>query len=400
MIRSPVGFVSSSGFRRLPLHVGAEYRYFLAEQDGQVPHPHYMVGASAGTIANAACLPWTDTNFKKVANSIRYLKKSDMFDIPTEMKLVAGLSIAESFSGLIHVLCPNLSRKEKFLIESGRTLFSLVAKAGPLYELFLRQPSIYSNDRLRRFLKNPQKGLDFQGIWNSDIRMEIPSTNIITGKEYIFDLEANRKQPDQDNRLVEALLASASLPAHFPLIKLDHQLLDDAAILNGIPIKRAIIADCQTIFVLLYVTNGTSFPIENWVDELTRALDISMGEIIRRELSWQLNISPYLLALKEAKAEVKSNEEVLRQLEQLPVVSEQKERKEFLHEKLRKNLNKLREKLDSLPFQDERPVTIIPVLSEVSIPEQYFRKFKQELMEEAMNLGYAAMDKTLKELEE
>lgn len=399
MIKPPVGFVSAGGFRRLPLHVGAKYRYFLAEKEGRVPHPFFMCGSSAGAISDVACLPWTDENFKKVAHTIINLRQKDMFDLPAEVKMVAGFSIAESFLGFVHVLCPNLSQRAKLGIEAGRTLLSLGAKVAPLYELFLRQPSLYSNAPLRRFLKSPRKGIDFKGIWESDIHLEIPAVDILTGEEYIFSLDHNRHRPDRDERLISALLASSSLPAHFPLEKLDGHLLDDAAILNSIPVHRAIAAGCQNIFVLLYSNNGTSPTVENWVDELTRALDISMGEIIRLNLSWHISINQDLLALRQIEQEIFALEQTLHKFDELAVVPEQENAKGLLKEAFREKIEKLRAKLNTFSFTSKEVTTIIPVMSDAPIPEQYFRQFKRELMEEALNLGYAAMEKTLKDLE-
>jgi hypothetical protein len=396
MIKTPVGFVSAGGFRRLPMHVGAKYSYFSAEEKGYVPHPFFMGGSSAGAISDAACLPWTDRNFQKVARTILDLRQKDMFTFPTEVKLVAGLSIAESFLGFIHVLCPDLSREVKFGIESGRTLLSLGAKAAPLYELFLRQTSLYSNAPLRRLLKDPGKGLDFPNIWNSDIRLEIPAVNILTGKEYIFSLDDNWFHPDRDGRLISALLASSSLPAHFPLEKLDDQLLDDAAILNSIPIHRAIAAGCQTIFVFLYSNNGGISVMENWVDELSRALDISMGEIIKHNLAWHVNVNQYQQKVKQTQRKVAELEEAIYQLDQLVVVPEQEGIRGFLNEEIRQKLDQLKAGLGEYPCVKENTVTIIPVMSDAPMPEQYFRKFNKELMLQAMEIGFEAMTQTLR----
>src|SRR3989344_4061790 len=229
-----VALVLSSGFKRLAPHVGALRAYFEAEKAGKVPRPHFITGASAGAIASAACLPWNDKNFEKITDAIINLKKSNIYSIWHLTELCGVLTLGESFLNFIPALNHDFlrSRRGQILIESGRTGISLFAKLGFFYEL-LKQPSIFSSEPLRRLLK---KQLDFEGIWNSDIKLEIPAADLKSAKMVYFTnhLPEHRQALNRDGLLVDMIRASSSVPAFLPAIPFGHHLLDDAALLDNL----------------------------------------------------------------------------------------------------------------------------------------------------------------------
>lgn len=395
IIKPPVGLVAAGGFKKLALHVGALYRYFEAEKERLVPHPSFAIGSSAGAIALTSCLPWTEENFKAVADAILNLKKSDIYSVRHRMELVSGFALAGSFLSLLHLVPTNSPRWKKLLIEFGRVAILLGAEGAFFWE-FLKQPSLFSNQPLQQFF---HARLNFKGIWNSDICFEVPAVDIHTGEEYIFELGKNRNHVDRNNRLAKAVLASATLPAYFPLTNLDGHSLVDAAILNNVPIHRALLAGCETILVLFYSFNGSvpSIP-DSWVEVLTRSLDISINEITRKTLLWHVNINQDLAVTEGLKQDVIRLKEIVARLQRLTVTSEQKEVQVRLIDEANRELDDEEERLKQYAFCGKKLTTIIPVMSPVPIPEQYFRKFDQELMRQAMEIGYAAMDQTLREL--
>lgn len=392
IIRPPIGIVAAGGFKRLPMHNGALYRLWQAEQEGQVPHPYYASGSSAGIIALTACLPWTEQNFKKVGNAVLNLKKSDIYTHWTQMKIIVGLHAAElALTLFLRKRINAVEEKSSFLkqlaIESLRAGAPLGVEAAFLKRLF-SLPSLYSNSPLQKLLKKKEgKNLDFKGIWDSDIQLEIPAVDIHTGTEFIFELAKEKQRPNRDDRLVEAILASASLPAHFPSVKLDGKYLKDAAILNNVPIHRAVLAGCETIFVLLYSNNGTATVGNSWIDELTRALDICINENTRKTLLWHSSINQDLAVSIEQERQIIKLESDLKEI--TPGA---------LQDRMRQRLSNLKNNLKHYAFYGKRLTNIIPVMTDEHIPEQYFRKFDRALMKQAMDIGYRAMDKTLANL--
>lgn len=384
IIRPPIGIVAAGGFKRLPMHTGALYRL---SQTGC--KPAFAIGSSAGAVAMAACLPWTEQNFKKVNEAVINLKKSNIYTSWTQMKIIVGLHVAELALTLILREKINAAEEKSSLLLT-KLAIELVRAGAPLgvEGAFLKRlfslPSLYSPAPLRKFLR---KQFDFNGIWHSAIQMEIPAVDIHTGTEFIFELNKERHRPDRNERLVEAILASASLPAHFPLVKLDGHYLDDAAILNSVPIHRAVLAGCETIFVLLYSNNGTATVGNSWIDELTRALDICINENTRKTLLWHSSINQDLAVSMEQERQVIELESDLKEVA-----------RGDLQDRMYQKLSNLKNNLKHYAFYGKRLTNIIPVMTDEHIPEQYFRKFDRDLMKQAMDIGYRAMDKTLANL--
>ena len=167
-----VGFVCCSGFKRLSAFAGALYRYFKEEKAGQVPHPYFITGASAGAIASAVFSPWTEENFIKATKSIINLEKKNIYSFSHWLELCGALTVGESMLNFIPALHRDSQQTSygRILLESGRATLSIAAKFWLFWE-FLKQPSIFSSEPLRQLLRNSQSHLDFDGIWNGHIRL-------------------------------------------------------------------------------------------------------------------------------------------------------------------------------------------------------------------------------------
>src|SRR3989338_3745395 len=371
-----VGFVCCSGFKRLHAFGGAFYRYFKAEKGGQVPRPYFITGASAGAIASAVYLPWTEENFTKATKAIMSLKKKDIYNFSHWLELYGAMSLGESMLNFIPALHRDSQQTlyGRILLESGRTALSVAAKFWLFWE-FLKQPSIFSSEPLRQLLRNSQSHLDFDGIWNSDIKLEIPAANLKTAKmEYFTNyLPEHREAPNRNGLLVDWTMASSSMPAFLPSIHIGHRLLDDAALLDNLPLNRAIEAGCDVIFVLIFRPYLEKIFLRSdritWVEELNRAMDLTIGRSTELTLQRHQGINNDL--------------EVIEQLQEVADKS---------------NQDSIKVLLSKLSAHGQKKARIIPVWCEKSLPSLTFNKFDPEALQKGYELGYEAMDKTLSEI--
>lgn len=369
-----VALVCTSGMKRLAAHAGSLKCYFEEEKAGKAPHPHFITGASAGAIASAVFAPWTEKNFKKQTDAILNLKKSDIYSMWHLTELCGLITLGESFLNFIPALNHDFlrTRRGQILIESGRTGISLFAKLGFFYEL-LKQPSIFSSEPLRRLLK---KQLDFEGIWNSDIKLEIPAADLKSAKMVYFTnhLPEHRQAPNRDGLLVDMIRASSSVPAFLPAIPFGHHLLDDAALLDNLPLHRAIQAGCDVIFVLIHRPYLEKIFLRKekitWVEELNRAMDLAIGRSTELTLQRHQEINYDLEIIETLK-------DVMEEMSSSP------------------KLSQLKILLEQLTSYGLTKTKIIPVWCEESLPSLTFNKFDPEALKYSYKLGYQAMKKVL-----
>lgn len=369
-----VAIVACSGFKRLPAHIGSYRFYFEAEKAGRVPRPYFITGASAGAIASAAVSPWNDSNFEKITHTIINLKKSNIFSIRHLTELFGVLTLGESFLNFIPPLDYDFlkTRRGQIVFESGRSGISLLTKIGLFYEL-LKQPSIFSSEPLRRFLKEK---LDFAGIWNSDIKLEIPAADLKSAQMVYFTnyLPEHRQISNRNDVLVDMTRGSASVVAFLQTISLGNCILDDAALLNSIPLDRAMQAGCDVIFILMHRPYLEPINFKNskvtWVEELNRAMDLAIGRGTELTLQWHEKINQDLEMAEQM-------EEILNKIP----ASEKTAR--------------LRVLLEKFSASGLKKTKILPVWSDEPLPNLNFNKFDSASLKKSYDLGYQAMKKTL-----
>ncbi|OGN11331.1 MAG: hypothetical protein A3C71_01975 [Candidatus Yanofskybacteria bacterium RIFCSPHIGHO2_02_FULL_43_15c] len=383
-----VGFVCCSGFKRLHAFGGAFYRYFKGEKAGQVPHPYFITGVSTGAIASAVYLPWTEENFSKATRAIMKLKKKNIYSFSHWLELYGAMSLGESMLNFIPALHRDSQQTPhgRILLESGRTALSVAAKFW-LFWKFLKQPSIFSSEPLRHLLKNSQSHLDFNGIWNSDIKLEIPAANLKTARTEYFTnyLPEHREAPNRNGLLVDWTMASSSMPAFLPAIQIGHRLLDDAALLDNLPLDRAIQAGCDVVFVLIFRPYLEKIFLRsdkiNWTEELSRAMDLTIGRSTELTLERHQEINNDLKIIERLKEKVSKlyNREGRTTSEM-------------------NTLECMSYDISKLSAHGLKKTKIIPVWCEKSLPSLTFNNFNSESLQKAYELGYEAMDKTLAEI--
>jgi NTE family protein len=94
-------------------------------------------------------------------------------------------------------------------------------------------------------------GIEFDNLEDALVPIEVVATSLTDGTERWIG-----RGP-----AVEAVLASAAIPAIFPPIVIDGDLLVDGGVMNNVPISRAIAAGATRIYVLLCGPLGFHPPV-------------------------------------------------------------------------------------------------------------------------------------------
>lgn len=107
---------------------------------------------------------------------------------------------------------------------------------GP-WMLVRRALSLCSNDALRALIG---RCATFDRFEDAVVPFEVVATSLHTGRERWFS----------SGRIVEPILASAALPAVLPPMEIDGELFIDGAVVDNVPISRALHHGCTKIYVL------------------------------------------------------------------------------------------------------------------------------------------------------
>ena len=143
---------------------------------------------------------------------------------------------------------------------------------GP-WQYLQQRESIHPNSGLRKII---EAGVTFDRIEDATIPFEVVATSITDGRERWL----------MSGPAVEAILASAAVPAIFPSVEIDGDRLVDGGVVDNVPISRAIDAGATRIFVLL--CGPLTFippPSKRPVEVMLSALFISVHARFSRELA-------------------------------------------------------------------------------------------------------------------
>jgi len=105
-----------------------------------------------------------------------------------------------------------------------------------LWSLIRRGHSIGTNDGLYRLLRDASPIRSFE---EAKVPLHVVATSLETGDERWFTTGS----------IVDPILASAALPAVYPPMVIDGELFVDGAVVNNVPISRAVALGAERIFV-------------------------------------------------------------------------------------------------------------------------------------------------------
>ena len=140
--------------------------------------------------------------------------------------------------------------------------------------LYLQQrDSVYANTGLRTVI---EQGIEFERLEDAVIPVEVVATSLTDGRERWFTYGS----------AVEAVLASAAIPALFPPMAIDGDRFIDGGVVNNVPIRRAIEAGATKIVVLLCAPPAfTPTQPKRPVEAMVNALMISIHARFARDMA-------------------------------------------------------------------------------------------------------------------
>jgi NTE family protein len=120
---------------------------------------------------------------------------------------------------------------------SGDLVFPRGRGHGP-WTFFQQRSAVHANTGLRRILED---GVRFDRLEDAHVPLEVVATSLTDGRECWLT----------EGPVVDAVLASAAIPAMFPPVTIGGELLIDGGVVDNVPISRAIEGGARTIYVLL-----------------------------------------------------------------------------------------------------------------------------------------------------
>ncbi len=140
--------------------------------------------------------------------------------------------------------------------------------------IFLQQrESVHTNAGLRRII---EQGVGFEQLEEAVIPLEVVATSLEDGREHWLT----------SGPAVEAILASAAIPAIFPPVEIGGRQLIDGGVVNNVPIGRAVERGATRIFVLLCGPLTYTSPISRRpVEAMLNALFIAVHARFSQEMA-------------------------------------------------------------------------------------------------------------------
>lgn len=140
------------------------------------------------------------------------------------------------------------------------------------WRFFQTREAVHSNEGLRRLVSG---SLDYSRIEDTPVPLEVVATSLTDGQVRWLC----------QGSIVDAVLASAALPALLPPVVIDGETLIDGGIVDNVPITRAIEQGARRLFVLLCgPLHYTPIPHRRPVEAVLTGLFIAIHARFTREL--------------------------------------------------------------------------------------------------------------------
>ncbi len=181
---------------------------------------------------------------------------------------IVGCSIG-AIIGAIYALEPDSKKLEELALS--------LTKKDLLSFLDFRIPknSILAGKNIRKFLEKVLKNKTFR---ETKIPLKIIATDIEKGKEVVLS----------KGRILDAVMASISIPGIFPPVRVGDRILVDGGLTNPTPIDKA--SNKKVIAVDLTMRNEKKLESESILNVLLRSYEISRSELTKRKISKNNNL--------------------------------------------------------------------------------------------------------------
>ncbi len=399
------------GFSGLAPHVGALHGWYDAAQRGILPLPEYICTSSVGGIAGGIAVQNSEQVFTNAENQIIYLKRKHFASLNPELKKKAAITGLITLAGL---LLPTHKIQSPYLRNALKLgLAGLVlSQQGKFIKDLFSVESFLTYDNLTNLLNETW---NFDRIFNSPIKIEVPSVNINKAGWTLDDImsdpplylhkwqnhgwstvtnfkpeDVNLEVGARNQKFLEGVVNGMRLYGHFPPGRnKEGDALVDTATLSNVPLHFAIKAG-YTKIVVLYYNRSTEGPSNNgfrrWTSSLNRSFDIKVAEDTRKVMLGYLRVNNDLGQLDKHR---KENDLLEKFLSKQPTGTWPE-----LEEALRLG----REIEKSYSFSHKRQIQLLFVGSD-PLPDIHFGHFSSDDMIDGINIGYNAFRNAIPQIE-
>ncbi len=395
-------------FPRLGPHTGALHALHVAYKQGLLEsEPAFISTSSVAAIPASVALERSEEKFVMTEEMEINLRKRDFVSLNPKLRKSAAIDFL-SILGLL--VLAHRTGKIKNPVKSWMALTALAPAAYKISEKAVKDifnaESFLVYDNLFDLL---MKTLDFEAIFSSPIKIEIPAVNInkagwtldeilsdppryLRGwknKGWVsvtnFRPEDINLDPETRNRkYVAKLINGLRVYGHIAPGRHDdsNDAIADTAALSNLPVHFPINEGYSNIVVLYYnsmAEGPTDIVFKNWVSSLNREIDITVSEATRKIMVGYLRTNNDLEQLAK-------QIEGLNKLKELLYCS-------GLDEERRKVLIQYiygtEEALNNLSYASKKKINFLFVGSD-PLPNAHFSDFTQDQMIEGINIGWKA----------
>lgn len=396
-------------FPRLGPHAGALHSLTMAFQEGRLlREPSYVVTSSVFSIPASVYISRDLREFQLLEKRLINLRKKQFVGLNPKLKKNAALDFMV-MAGLLYSAykAGKLSKDHPYI--QAAAMASLLPSAYKLSEKAIRDiftaPSFLTYDNLHNLLLS---SLNFDKIFNSPIKIEIPAVNInkagwgfnqILSDPPLFlngwknqgwvsvtnfkPEDINREEKDRNNNYVRKMINGMRIEGHFSAGTHDNNdAIFDTATLSNMPVHFAISNGYSNIVVLHYCSEAegpTDRVFTKWTESMNRCGDIRVSENTRKTTLGYLRINNDLMQLKRLL-------DGLKRLEDMAVKPELSlENRNDLLSYVREQ----RDLLEKLSYFNKKIINFLFVGSE-PIPDAHFSDFTKEQMIDGIAKGHRA----------
>lgn len=267
------------GIIRLGLLSGSAKACF----DLGLPPPDEIISSSAGAMAASAVISSPDKAVQVIGN----LSPDQIFSYRRGLKVkLAALGVTTVGLGLLVLLDHKLSKGKKAALGLGG-LATLLATDAIVGNELIHSESHLSSTPLRVLLMDKERGLDFNAIFNSKIRLGVIVTDVSKPGEVIFynrdPLNSDPGNPKHRERWINILLASSRLPGKFAFIQIDGIDTVDGEVWTDFPIRQMKQYKKVIRFDYWPPLQPGKAPRE-WISDLGRSFDIMRDRCTQKKI--------------------------------------------------------------------------------------------------------------------
>ena len=271
--------------QRLALHAGALNAYI----ELGLPPPNEILASSSGGMAGSAFIGWDKKSSDEAVRAIGDLSPNQIFSFRRGLKIKLALLGGTTVGLGVLVFLDHKLSKETKAFWGGLGLATLFASDAIVGNELIHSESHLSPNPLRKLLRDKDRGLDFNAVFNSPIRLGIIVADVSKPQEVIFynrhRLNSDSDNPEHVERWLNILLASARLPGKFPFIKIDGIDTVDGEVWTDFPVRQMKHYRKAIRFDYWPPLTYESAPRE-WISDLSRSFDIMRDRCTQKKIEY------------------------------------------------------------------------------------------------------------------